>query len=172
VLGDARLLCTAPVDGALAAALDPSRELENSFPTLLPAEFLRHERLDLFGIGIQEQLAAPETDALEDILDHSEKLDVKHRLGEHNVAKVPGTKRVLLFARDANLVVLNDTHAGIKEAVCPRFRSIERIGPVDLCNRSCYDVLWTKHAKLNTPNWINVIFIRELLVHGHIYFGL
>jgi hypothetical protein len=172
VLGDAGLLGTASVDGALSAPFDAGGKLENGFPSLLPAELFRHQRLDLVGIGIQEQLATPKAYALEHVLDHVEKLDIEYRLGKHDVAKVSWAKVVLLLASDTNLVVLDDTHAGVKESVSPWLGSIESVGPVDLGHRPGYDVLWAKDAKLDTSNWIDIVFIRELIIHGHVCFDL
>ena len=139
----------ASVDRLLAAALDVGAYLVHGVPALHATVLLVQDDLDGRVLEVDEDLAAPEAHATEELLDDVEELDVEDGPRHLDVAEMSGAEGVPLLAGLAYLVIIDDAHAGIKEAVHDGFVDRVRVRLGDLGDRALAHLLRSQNAELN-----------------------
>ena len=96
--------CTATILAFLAAALDLRRFLQNALPARLA---LSKKKISVFGkILVNSKFGAANADALENIHNHSVKLNIVDRTGQSIVSKVAGAAMIRLAASAADFSIV------------------------------------------------------------------
>jgi hypothetical protein len=118
----------------LTTPLDLGAQFVHRVPSLLPVYFFVEDHSNFGAVGVYQELGAPETHAVQQLLDNIEELYEKDRLGEIDVTEMSGAKGVLLVASDADLVMLDNSHTWIEQAAVHGLVSIVGLGFVDFGN--------------------------------------
>jgi hypothetical protein len=105
---------------------------------------------------VNQKLRAADTDAVQNIHDVREELDEVDGAGQLEMAKMPRAAVIRLAAATACFAIVEDTHAGIKEAADARLTPIicSRIG--NLHHGTLLDFLRPKDAELDPHHRLDI----------------
>jgi hypothetical protein len=74
------------------------------------------------------------------------------------MSEMTGAKGVFLFAGFTDVVMVKDTHSGVKQTIGGWLVQIEQFGRVNFAYRSFDNIFWTHQTKLDSFDLVNIIF--------------
>jgi len=136
-----RLSATTTILNILTATCGTGARLVHHFPPTLALEF---EKMSVT-LLVNQEFAAFEAYASQHLHYKFEELGIVHRTRERIVSEMSGTIMIVLAAGTADLAVLKDSHAGVKETT--EF-TVLGAGARNFAYRTTYDFLWAEDAEL------------------------
>ncbi len=105
---------------------------------------------------VNQKLGTTNADAVQNIHDVREELDEVDGASKAEMTEMAGTPVIRLSTAAASLAIIEDAHAGVKEAANTRLRPVvcSRIG--DFHYRALLDFLRAEDAKLDAYDRLNI----------------